>query len=109
MNTAKETRSAWIKMRVPPAEKRLIESKAAEQEQTVTDFLRQRALDYRLRKTPAEKELLFRIARISSNLNQLARWANTHKSAMQAVAVIAHLISLERAVTSGRGKDSSCT
>ena len=35
------------------------------------------------------------IARIGNNLNQLARWANTHASA---VAVIANLVSLERSL-----------
>ena len=37
-------------------EKEAITAKATMQGQTVTDFLRQRALDYRLRQTPLEKE-----------------------------------------------------
>ena len=36
------------------------------------------------------------LARIGSNLNQLARWANTHTSALEAVTVIAHLTALSR-------------
>lgn len=54
--------------------------KAASQGQTVTDFIRQRALDYRLRQTPLEKERVRQHVRIGTNLNQLARWVNIHKS-----------------------------
>ena len=83
-------------MRVTPDEKRLIESKASAQEQTVTDFLRQRALDYRLRQSPLEKERIRQLARIGSNMNQIARWANTYKKRAEAVEVITRLILLER-------------
>ena len=96
MKEDKERRSAWIKMRVTPDEKRLIESKASAQGQTVTDFLRQRALDYRLRISPLEKERIRQLARIGSNMNQIARWANTYKKRAEAVEVITRLILLER-------------
>lgn len=96
MKENKERRSAWIKMRVTPDEKRLIESKASAQGQTVTDFLRQRALDYRLRQSPLEKERIRQLARIGSNMNQIARWANTYKQRAEAVEVITRLILLER-------------
>ena len=96
MKENKERRSTWIKIRVTPDEKRLIESKASAQEQTVTDFLRQRALDYRLRQSPLEKERIRQLARIGSNMNQIARWANTYKKRAEAVEVITRLILLER-------------
>jgi len=96
MKENKERRSAWIKMRVTPDEKRLIESKASAQGQTVTDVLRQRALDYRLRQSPLEKERIRQLARIGSNMNQIARWANTYKKRAEAVEVITRLILLER-------------
>lgn len=96
MKEDKERRSAWIKMRVTPDEKRLVESKASAQGQTVTDFLRQRALDYRLRQSPLEKERIRQLARIGSNMNQIARWANTYKKHAEAVEVITRLILLER-------------
>ena len=96
MKEDKERRSVWIKMRVTPDEKRLIESKASAQGQTVTDFLRQRALDFRLRQSPLEKERIRHLARIGSNMNQIARWANTYKKRAEAVEVITRLILLER-------------
>ena len=91
-----DTRTAWIKLRVTPAEKEVIAAKAASQSQTVTDFIRQRALDYRLRQTPLEKERVRQLARIGANLNQLARWANIHKGRAEAIDVLTALVSLER-------------
>lgn len=96
MKPERATRSAWIKLRVTPAEKETIAAKAAAQGQTVTDFIRQRALDYRLRQTPLEKERVQQLARIGANLNQLARWANIHKSRAETIDVLAALVSLER-------------
>ena len=98
MKPERDTRSAWIKLRVTPAEKEAIAAKAAAQGQTVTDFIRQRALDYRLRQTPLEKERVRQLARIGVNLNQIARWANTYKRAVEAVEVLTALASLEREI-----------
>lgn len=96
MKAKSPTRTAWIKLRVTQAEKESITAKAEAQGQTVTDFIRQRALDYRLRQTPLEKERVRQLARIGANLNQLARWANIHKGRAEAVHVLAALLSFER-------------
>ena len=48
--------------------------------------------------TDVERERTRQLARIGNNLNQIARWANRHKSAAEAVEVIAHLVALEREV-----------
>ena len=45
-----------------------------------------------------ERERTRQVARIGNNLNQLARWANTHAAAVEAVSVIANLVSFERAL-----------
>ena len=45
-----------------------------------------------------ERERTRQIARIGNNLNQLARWANAHKENIEAVSVIAHLVSFERSL-----------
>lgn len=96
MKESTPNRTAWIKLRVTPAEKEAITAKAAAQGQTVTDFIRQRTMDYRLRRTPLEKERVRQLARIGANLNQVARWANTYKSQAEALQVLAALFSLER-------------
>lgn len=96
MKSKTDTRTALVKLRVTPAEKEAITAKAATQGQTVTDFIRQRALDYRLRQTPLEKERVRQLARIGVNLNQLARWVNIHKSRAETIDVLSALVSLER-------------
>ncbi len=45
-----------------------------------------------------ERERTRQIARIGNNLNQLARWANTHASTAETVSVISHLVSFERSL-----------
>ena len=45
-----------------------------------------------------ERDRTRQIARIGNNLNQLARWANTHASTAEVVSVIAHLVSFERSL-----------
>ncbi|MDR3043621.1 MAG: plasmid mobilization relaxosome protein MobC [Desulfovibrio sp.] len=96
MSAKKDSRNAWIKLRVTQDEKKDIAAKAHTQGQTVADFLRQRALDYRLRQTPLEKERTRQLARVGSNMNQLARWANTYKSRAEALEVLIALAAFER-------------
>ena len=38
------------------------------------------------------------VTRIANNLNQIGRWAKGHKTAAEAIEVIAHLITIERAL-----------
>ena len=48
--------------------------------------------------TDLERERTRELARIGSNLNQIARWANIHKENADAVEVVAHLVAIERAL-----------
>jgi len=80
MGNNTESRTAWIKLRVTPTEKETITAKAKVQGQTVTDFIRQRALDYHLRRTMLEKEHVRQLARLGANLNQLAQWPTRTKA-----------------------------
>lgn len=52
----------------------------------------------RKRARKVERERTREIARLGNNLNQLSRWANRHKSALEAVEVIVHLAAIERAL-----------
>ena len=40
----------------------------------------------------------YQIAKIGNNLNQIARWANTYTSTIEAVEVITYLIAIEKAL-----------
>ena len=78
-------------MRVSADEKAIIQNKAASHQQTLTDFIRQRCLHYRLRQTPLEKQAIRQLVAMGSNLNQIARWVNMHKSQADALQVLACL------------------
>ncbi|GHV53985.1 hypothetical protein FACS1894206_05810 [Deltaproteobacteria bacterium] len=95
---AENIRDSWIKIRVTKTERIAIVLKAKLQGLTIADFIRQRALDYRLRQTLVEKERIRQLARIGVNLNQLAHWANTYKSRAEALEVISILASLEQEI-----------
>ena len=45
-----------------------------------------------------ERERTRQVSRIGNNLNQIAKWANTHKGAAEAVEVLARLVAIERAL-----------
>jgi len=51
------------------------------------------------RAAEVERERTRQVSRIGNNLNQIARWANRHKGAAEAVEVLARLVSIERALT----------
>jgi len=87
--------------RVTPAEHAAWKEKAAAAGVSPSELLRRAMAQTRTWTAPAravERERTRQIARIGNNLNQLARWANTHASAAEAVSVIAHLVSFERAL-----------
>ena len=45
-----------------------------------------------------ERERNRQVSRIGNNLNQIARWASTHKGAAEAVEIVARLVAIERAL-----------
>ena len=96
----KEThaRSTALVIRVHPEERDLLKLNAGLHGMNVSGYVRQTCLGLRLRRTPEEKRLLRELARIGSNLNQLARWANTYKESLEAVEVLAALTRLENQI-----------
>ena len=92
-------RTGQIHLRVSPAEIAEWRAKAAAVGVPLSDLLRQamaRTRTWTAAAADAERERTRQVARIGSNLNQLARWANRHASAVEAVEVIAHLVAFER-------------
>ena len=98
----KEThaRSTAVVIRVHPEERDLLKLNAGLHGLSVSDYVRHTCLGLRLRRTPEEKRRLRELARIGSNLNQIARWANTYKDSLEAVEVIAALACLETQIES---------
>ena len=95
MKKTTHARSTAVVIRVHPEERDLLKLNAGLHGMRVSDYVRKTCLGLRLRRTPEEKRRLRELARIGSNLNQLARWANTYKESLEAVEVLAALTNLE--------------
>ena len=96
-----ERRTVRLWVRVSPTELAVCQAKAAAAGMPVSALLRKamaRTRTWTAAAADIERERTRQVARIGNNLNQLARWANTHAAAVEAVSVIANLVSFERAL-----------
>lgn len=94
-------RYAVIPTRVSPAELDDWRAKAKAAGVTVSELIRQsmqRTRTWTAAARAAERERTRQIARIGSNLNQIARWVNTHRDAADAIEVLAGLVAVRRAL-----------
>jgi len=83
-----------LEVRLYPDEKAAIQNKARAATTTASELVRQsllRVQTWTAKDRHTYKRRTLEIARIGSNLNQIARWCNIHKSTAEAVEVIAHL------------------
>ena len=101
-------RTAAAHARLTPAELAAWRGKAAAAGLTLSELLRRamgRTRTWTAEDRAAQRERTRQIARIGSNLNQIARWANTWKAGAEAVEVVAHLAAIEREIAelAGRG------
>ena len=88
-------------VRLTPEESADWRAKAAAAGVPLSALLRQAMARTRTWTAPAakvERERTRQVSRIGNNLNQIARWANTHKGAAEAVEVVARLVAIERAL-----------
>ncbi len=98
---ADEHRTVMVAARVTPAEHAAWREKAAAAGVSPSALLREamaRTHTWTAAARSVERERTRQIARIGNNLNQLVRWVNTHRTAVEAVSVIAHLVSFERSL-----------
>ncbi len=91
-------RDHFIKVRVTESEFSDFRARASEAGMTVSDLVRFRLTGYRVRQTSTDRDRLRELSRIGSNINQLARWANSRKTAAPALEVILWLARLVEAV-----------
>ena len=89
------TRSCLLKIRVSPEERDAVKATADDAGLTVSDYIRMRLARQRVRQTAAERDTLTHLARIGSNINQIARWANTHANQIEALEIIMRLEALQ--------------
>ena len=105
-------RAVWVKVRSSEAERAEWHAKARAAGLTLSDLVRRsvgRTRTWTVAHAEVERERVQQIARIGNNLNQIARWANTHRGAIEAVEVIGHLVAIRRALAAlspAEGPDS---
>lgn len=96
----------WVKVRTSQDEKDRWEAVALSEEMTLSNLIRVRLNTVTVDRPPkkqrltrqADPLLLSNIGRVGSNLNQIARWANTHKTAAEASEVLLALIAIENLI-----------
>ena len=94
-------REAFLSVRLTAEEQAAWKAKAQAAGRSPSELLRQamqRTRTWTAAASGVERERVREIARIGNNLNQIARWANTHKAAGEAAEVIAHLAAIEREI-----------
>ena len=84
-------RSCLLKIRVSPEEREAVKATADEAGLTVSDYVRMRLAHQRVRQTAAERDALMHLSRIGSNINQIARWANSHANQIEAIQILMRL------------------
>lgn len=94
-----------VELRLTLDEKEGWERKASASGLSLSRFIRHAVggvRSSRRSRVDVDPALLRQIAQIGNNLNQLARWANRDKAKVEAVAVIARLIEIDREVAALR-------
>ena len=104
-------REKWIHVRLSEEERAAWQAMAKEQKLTVADLIRKRmgesrTVDREPKRTRAARradpELIQSMGRVGSNLNQLARWANTFGSGADAGHIIKCLLAIDQTLSSYR-------
>lgn len=97
--------TAVVNLRVKADEKKEWQAMAKTAKMTLADLVRTRLDTDTIDRQPIKKHrtgrkadplLLSNIGRVGSNLNQIARWANSYKSAAEASEVLLALVSIEQ-------------
>ena len=92
----------WVKIRASEAERAEWHAKARSAGLTLSDLVRRslgRVRAWTVAHAEVERERTRELAHLGNNLNQIARWANAHKGAAEAVEVVSRLVAIERALT----------
>ena len=101
----RERRTRIATCRVTPSEWSDWQAKADRAGLPVSELLRRamrRTRTWTAEDSAAARELARAVGRIGSNLNQVARWANRHKGAADAVEVLSQLSAIEEALSALR-------
>lgn len=94
----KAAREYVLKVRLSREERDRLASVASAAGKSIAELIRRDAGRMTVRDAGNERARVAMLNRINANLNMIARWVNTHRSAADAVQVIAELSAVERAV-----------
>lgn len=101
----RERRTRIATCRLSPSEWAAWQRKAERAGLPVSELLRramQRTRTWTAEDSAAARELARAVGRIGANLNQIARWANRHRRAGDALEVLAQLSAIEQALAALR-------
>lgn len=87
-----------IEIRVCESEYSQLKAKAENSDITISDLIRNSALSaktWSVKDKALESERIRQIAKIGNNLNQIARFCNTYKSAADTFEICQYLVSIE--------------
>ena len=87
-----------FKVRLSREERDRLANVASAAGKSIAELIRCDAGRMTVRDVSSERARVAMLNRINANLNMIARWVNTHRSAADAVQVIAELSAVERAV-----------
>ena len=96
-----ERRTAVVTARVSAVESADWRAKAKAAGVPLSALIRRamaRTRTWTARAAEVERERTRQVSRVGNNLNQIAKWANTHKGAAETVEVLARLVAIERAL-----------
>jgi len=113
----KEKRSKWVHIMATETERQSWSELAERNNLTLSDLIRKQlgAIPNNFPPKPkpkhrmtrrADPQLLAWLGRLNSNLNQIAKWANTYKRSAEAAEVISCLIAIEGVIKSEINKET---
>lgn len=105
MSQNRERRPFTVKVRLSIEERAELHRKANAAGMTLAELLRDHADQMAVVNRSDWRRRTFQLVRIGNNTNQIARWANAHKSAADAHQVVLALLRLERAIRAEYGLD----
>lgn len=104
-------RTKWVHVKLSEEERTTWQSQAVAAGLTLADLIRERMNTGQVGREPrrrrrltmdADPALLALLGRLNGNMNSLAHWASIHKSAAEAVQVLAALNAIDRILSSYR-------
>ena len=87
-----------LRVRFSDAEWEALQALSESAGMNMSELVRDHLAKVKVRNRQDEKERIAMLNRIIANLNMIARWVNTHKSAAETVEVVSHLMAIDRAI-----------